>query len=126
MRDYYLKTSEIPEELYRQTLFMIKDYDRMKEEYDNAIWDSPEPPDGQPRGGNTGDPTSREGMKRAELFRKLQAIEQAKLSLPEDYRDGVWNNVLYKTPYPKSAHRKTWWQYKTAFILRVARNMYWI
>ena len=36
MRDYYLKTSEIPEELYRQTLFMIKDYDRMKTEYDNA------------------------------------------------------------------------------------------
>ena len=126
MRDYYLKTSEIPEELYRQTLFMIKDYDRMKEEYDNAIWDSPEPPDGQPRGSNAGDPTSREGLKRAELFRKLQAIEQAKLSLPEEYRDGVWNNVLYKTPYPKSAHRKTWWQYKTAFILRVARNMYWI
>lgn len=126
MRDYYLKNSEIPEELYRQTLFMIKDYDRMKEEYDNAIWDSPEPPDGQPRGSNAGDPTSREGLKRAELFRKLQAIEQAKLSLPEEYREGVWNNVLYKTPYPKSAHRKTWWQYKTAFILRVARNMYWI
>lgn len=126
MRDYYSKNSDMPEDLYRQTLWMIKGYDRMKTEYDNAIWDSPEPPDGQPRGGNTGDPTSREGLKRAELFRKLQAIEQAKLSLPEDYRDGVWNNVLYKTPYPKSAHRKTWWQYKTAFILRVARNMYWI
>lgn len=126
MRDYYLKNSDMPEDLYRHTLWMIKGYDRMKEEYDNAIWDSPEPPDGQPRGSNAGDPTSREGLKRAELFRKLQAIEQAKLSLPEDYRDGVWNNVLYKTPYPKSAHRKTWWQYKTAFILRVARNMYWI
>lgn len=78
MRDYYLKNSDMPEDLYRQTLWMIKGYDRMKTEYDNAIWDSPEPPDGQPRGSNTGDPTSREGLKRAELFRKLQAIEQAK------------------------------------------------
>lgn len=126
MRDYYLKTSEIPEELYRQTLWMIKGYDRMKEEYDNAIWDSPEPPDGQPRGSNTGDPTSREGMKRAELFRKLQAIEQAKISIPNDYREGVWNNVLYKVPYPRAGHRSTWWHHKAAFIRRVAENMYWL
>lgn len=126
MRDYYLKNSDMPEDLYRHTLWMIKGYDRMKEEYDNAIWDSPEPPDGQPRGGNTGDPTSREGMKRAELFRKLQAIEQAKISIPNDYREGVWNNVLYKVPYPEGAHRKTWWRYKVAFIKSVARNMYWI
>lgn len=126
MRDYYLKNSDMPEDLYRQTLWMIKGYDRMKTEYDNAIWDSPEPPDGQPRGGNTGDPTSREGLKRAELFRKLQAIEQAKLYIPECYRDGVWNNVLYKTPYPRAGHRSTWWHYKAAFIRRVAENMYWL
>lgn len=121
-----MKTSDMPEELYRQTLFMIKDYDRTKEEYDNAIWDSPEPSDGQPRGRNAGDPTSREGMKRAELFRKLQAIEQAKLSLPEDYREGVWNNVLYKIPYPREGHRSTWWRYKIAFIRKVAENMFWL
>ena len=126
MRDYYLKNSDMPEDLYRHTLWMIKGYDRMKEEYDNAIWDSPEPPDGQPRGSNTGDPTSREGLKRAELFRKLQAIEQAKLSLPEDYREGVWNNVLYKVPYPRAGHRSTWWRYKTAFIRKVAQNMSWL
>jgi len=126
VRDYYIKSSDIPEDLYRQTLWMIKGYDRMKAEYDNAIWDSPDPPDGQPRGGNTGDPTSREGLKRAELFRKLQAIEQAKLYIPECYREGVWNNLLYKTPYPKGAHRKTWWQYKTAFVRKVAQNMSWL
>lgn len=126
MRTYYMKTSTMPEDLYRRTLSLIQGYERMRKEYDNAIWDSPEPPDGQPRGSNSGDPTSREGLKRAELSRCLQAIEQAKLYIPECYREGVWDNVLLNVPYPQSGHRSTWWRYKAAFIRKVAENMLWL
>lgn len=127
VRNYLPKSCGLPRALGNQVLWLVKDYARMKEEYDNAIWDSPEPPDGQPRGDNLGDPTSREGLKRAELFRKLQAVEQAKLAIPHPYREGVYNHVAYGVPYPKEgAHRKTWWEYKIRFIRKVAENMYWI
>lgn len=79
MRNYIPKSCGLPDELANQVIWLVKDYDRMKAEYDNTIWNSPAHPDGQPRGRNSGDPTSREAMKRAELSRKLQAIEQAKL-----------------------------------------------
>lgn len=126
MRNYIPKSCGLPTELANQVLWLIKDYDRMKTEYDNAIWDSPDPPDGQPRGSNNGDPTSREALKRAELFRKLQAVDQARLTIPEVYRDGVWNNLLYGTPYPKDASRKTYWTYKCGFVRKVAENMCWV
>ena len=126
MRAYIPKSCGLPDNVASQVYWLVKDYERMKLEYDNAIWDSPGPPDGQPRGNNTGDPTEREGMKRAELSKKLQAIEQAKLEIPEQYREGVWNNILYKTPYPIIAGRTTWWTYKTKFLRRVAEKLYWI
>ena len=126
MRNYVPKSCGLPTELANQVIWLVKDYDRMKTEYDEAIWDSPDPPDGQPRGNNNGDPTSREAMKRAELFRKLQAVEQARLAIPEVYRDGVWNSVLHKTPYPRNADRTTYWREKSKFMRRVAENMFWI
>ena len=125
MRDYYLDTG-IPDTLCRQVVWLIKDYDRLKQEYDNAIWDSPDPPDGQPRGSNNGDPTSREAIKRAEIFKKLQAVERSILEIPECYREGVWNNMIYKIPYPNNADRTTYWRYKARFIRGVAEKMFWI
>lgn len=126
MRNYIPKSYGLPDELANQVIWLVKDYDRMKLEYDNTIWDSPDPPDGQPRGSNNSDPTSREALKRAELFRKLQAVEQAKLMIPEVYRKGVWNNLLYRTPYPNDASRKTYWSYKSGFLYKVAENMNWV
>ncbi len=126
MRDYIPKSCGLPDNLANQVMWLVRDYERMKLEYDNAIWDSPGPPDGQPRGNNIGNPTEREGLKRAELFKKLQAVEQSKLEIPEQYRSGVWNNLLYKTPYPSAADRTTYWRHKARFMRRVAEKMLWI
>lgn len=126
MRDYIPKSCGLPDNLANQVMWLIRDYERMKLEYDNAIWDSPGPPDGQPRGSNTSDTTSKEAIKRAELFKKIQAIEQSKLEIPEQYREGIWNNIVYRTPYPSIAGRTTWWTYKTKFLCKVAEKLYWI
>ena len=129
MRDYIPKSCELPDDLARQVYWLVKDYDRMKLEYDNAIWNSPGPPDGQPRGNNTGDPTAREAIKRAELFKKIQAIEQSKLEIPEPYRNGIWNNILYRTPYlvgVTGPDRTTFWKHKSKFFYKVAERLYWI
>lgn len=126
MRDYYLQHSQLPRELYRQVEWLVRDYERLKTEYNNAIWNSPPPPDGQPHGDNTTDLTSKEAIKRAELFKKLEAIEQSKLHIPEEYREGVWNNILYKVPYPKNADRTTYWRHKSTFLRSVAEKMFWI
>ena len=125
-RNYIPKGCGLPSELAKQVFHLIRDYNRIKEEYDNTIWNSPDPPDGQPRGSNCGDPTSRQAMRRAELARKLQAIEQSKLEIPEEYRNGVWNSVLYNTPYPVNADRTTYWRQKARFMRKVAEKMFWI
>ncbi|MEG1136388.1 MAG: hypothetical protein RSD65_06275 [Anaerovoracaceae bacterium] len=126
MRDYTLKSYGLTNEIANQVLWLVRDYKRMKTEYNNTIWDSPDPPDGQPRGNSIGDSTSRKAIKMAELFRKLEAIERSKLEIPEQYREGVWNNLLYKTPYPAGADRTTWWRQKTRFVHRVAEKMFWV
>ena len=45
----------LPRNLYRQTLFAIRDYPRIKEEYEDLLQGSPADMDGQPKGNNVGD-----------------------------------------------------------------------
>lgn len=118
---YYL-----PQPVYRQVLWLIRDYDRMVEEYDNAIWDSPEPPDGQPRGSNIGNPTEREGAKRAALYERIHAIEQALLVIPESYRQAIWDNIQYYARYPEYYSRRTYSTWRCRFLYTVAEKLYLI
>ena len=48
----------LPHNLYRQTLYAIRDYNRIKEEYEYLIMGHPAEMDGQPKGTKTGDPTA--------------------------------------------------------------------
>lgn len=120
MRNKY----QLPHPVRMQVIWLVRDYERMKLEYDNAIWDSPGPPDGQPRGNNTGDPTEREGLKRADIGKRLEAIEQAFNTVPEEYRQGVWDNVVYGAGYPIYAHRNTYGNHKRRFLYCIAKKLH--
>lgn len=129
MKEYQPKKNNryhLPNNLYMRTLYLIRDYDRMKEVYVNLPWESPEPPDGQPRGGVGGKPTEVKGVRRAVLFAELEAIEQATMIIPEEYRKEVFLNVKNKEPYPIYANYSTWRRYRQKFIYQVAKNMNWI
>lgn len=129
MRDYQAKKSNpyiLPKPLYMQVLWLIRDYDRMNAEYHNIIDGRPGPPDGQPRGNGLGNSTEQKALKRADLWVKIEAIEQALNTIPEEYRKGIWNNIVYWYPYPIDAAQRTYARYKQRFIYRIAEKLHWI
>lgn len=129
MRDYQpYKNNKylLPQPLYKMTLAFIRDYYRKVVEYKKLIEESPPPPDGQPRGSGTSNPTERDGIRRVELKTAIDAIESALHQVPEEYRQGVWNNIIKHKRYPDDAHPRTYRTYKQRFIYYVAHNMFWV
>ena len=62
----------LPRNLYRQTLFAIRDYPRIKEEYEDLLQGSPADMDGQPKGNNVGDPTAVTAVKAKSYITRLK------------------------------------------------------
>ena len=113
---------DLPKEVYMQTLWFIRDYPRMKEEYESLMGRA-HPMDGQPRGTDVGDPTGQTAVKCAELSDKIKAIELALGIIPEEYRQHIFESVVYRTPYPAFAALNTWKNYRRRFIYFVAKIM---
>lgn len=113
---------ELPKEVYMQTLWFIRTYKQMRDEYD----DLPERAhvmDGQPRGTDVGDPTGQIAAKRADLRTKIDAIEQALAEIPPEYRASVLDSIVLRVPYKDYASRKTWATYRRRFVYFVAKYM---
>ena len=132
LRDYQRQTNNpyrLDHELWMQTLWLIRRYDRLIEEYNLRIDEGMSPdPESLPAGksNRTGDPTSLRAMKLAEISKQIMAIDKAKLTIPEEYMKGVWNNIITTSPYPRDADPRTYGTYKARFVYAVAKNMEWI
>jgi len=117
----WVKGYKLPKEVYMQTLWFVRTYPRMKEELSAQIGRSHKM-DGQPRGTQPGDPTAATAIQCAELSAKIAAVDRALQEIPEEYRSGIFQNVVYRIPYPSYAAPNTWKQYRRRFLFRVARN----
>lgn len=129
MRDYQpYKNNKylLPRPLYKMTLAFIRDHKRKKEEYAAIIEASPPPPDGQPRGSGASNPTERDGIRRAELQNSIKAVNDALDLIPEEYRVGIWLNIVAYQRYPDDADPRTYRTHKQRFIWHVAHNMFWV
>ena len=118
MKDYQRQKGNryiLPRTLYHQTVWQIRDYYRLKEQADAILEESPPPPDGQPHGTSIGDQVA---------VKAIRLIEKEKQMIPKEYRDGVWNNILFGTAYPDDADRSTYGRYKSKFVYSVARGLY--
>jgi len=126
MRYYKGKNPYIPHELFMQAVYLIKDYDRIKAEYD-AIPEATSTSDGQPRGSGISDTTQRKALKREQLSHRIKAIDDAANLMPEEYRKHIINNIKYEINYPLDyANKNTWTNWKKRFILGICERMYWI
>ena len=117
----------LPHNLYVRTLYIIKDYDRLRNEIAGVVEASPQPPDGLP--GSTGghiSATETKGIKIASMGEELHAIETALQTIPEFYREGVKKNIMYGTRYPLGADFRTFQRYKQRFVFEVAKNLNFI
>lgn len=126
MRDYQrLKNNKylLPNAVYHQTIWVIRDYDRMCLELQDILVESPDPPDGMPRGSNTVDETYAKARRREELRDKCAAIEGGMEMIPREYRAGVWSNIMERAPFPNDAARSTYACWKTKMIYSVAKKL---
>jgi hypothetical protein len=126
MRDYQRTKGKyiLPREVYHQTIWIIRDYYRLKEEAEAILHESPGPSDGQPHGMNgISDPNAAKAIQRERLVAKTDAIDKALACLPAEYRAGVWQNILYYMPMPMDAGRATYGRWKARFVWEVANSL---
>lgn len=131
MRDYQAQRNNpywLQRSLYRRTLALIRDYDRMKEIHDDIPEQgkSVSDVDGMPHSGNLHDDVFSKVADMSVYWEDMKAVEEALNLLPEEYRNGVWNNIVKNERYPDDANPKTYRRYKQTFIWHVARNKGWI
>lgn len=112
---------QLPHNVYMQCLYAVRDYDRMKKEMEDILYAAPGAADGMPRGSTISNPTSGKAIKREHLQRRCQAIEQALMTIPSEYRKGVLSGTMYGC-YPTDAHPETYRRWRRRFIFEVAQQ----
>jgi hypothetical protein len=129
MRDYQPKKIDkyvLPYNLYGRVLRIIRDYERLKNEYHDTLNTIQRPAFSEIKKVRVDDPTCRQAMKLSVISNELQAVEQSLMSVPHEYRGGVWDNALHGAPYPHDADKRTYGTWKQRFVYGVARNLYYI
>ena len=103
-------------------LYLVRDYNRLKEEYANIIHEMPHN-DGMPKGNMTGDPTLEKVLKTESISREVGAVEQALYQVPQEYRKGVFDNICYGDKFPIIAGEATYRRWRCRFIYYIAKNL---
>ena len=117
------RTYTIPEDVWRECVSIIREYDRAKEEYESLLHQSPPPMDSQPKARSTNSPTERVAIRRAQMSLRLCAVDEAFTVIPPEYRQAIWDNIVKRNDYPAYAHRSTYVRWKTRMIKYLAERL---
>ena len=116
----------LPHNLYMQVLYIIRDYDRLKDEYHELVDISARRLVDKITGNEIEKHTENRAIKRIQILEKLKAIEQALINIPQEYRQGIKHNIMYKSWYPNDAGISTYRRWKQRFIYYVAENLNYV
>lgn len=100
MREYQGKRNNpyiLPHNLYMRMVYMIRDYERMK----NIAGK----------------------LKNCQIETEIEAVETALEKIPEFYRLPIYQNVVDGERYPVGADERTFRRYKQKFIYYVAKEL---
>ncbi len=141
MRDYQCIRNnpyKMPHDLFKQVIYIIKDYDRIKTQRLEILHSSPVS-DGQPYQRNNSSPTENKGIKLAMLEERCEAVEQT-----INYMNGKYAITCTREPFdPLEAFikremfdyfrskpgkdtapsSKTWQRYRNEFAYHVANKL---
>ncbi len=135
MRDYQPKVNNpyyIDKDIYKSILYIIRSYNSQIKEYKTLI-DEKAFPKYNPM--NTGSKTNKTSDITGETAIKLEgkaniikAIDKAIKTFEESetekyYFKGIWNSIIYSTPYPDDASTSTYKRHKARFIWLVGKNL---
>ena len=121
-RDYQRKRTKyiLPKAVYHQALWIIRDYQRMKDRMNDKLGTKSQNLDGMPHGNGTTDPTFEAAAIREDMARKIAAIDRSLQLIPPEYQKGIWENIQYGSPFPDDAERSTYGHAKSRFVHEVA------
>ena len=123
-----MKSFLLPETVYRQALWAVKDLPRMRQkmaELEESLDSLPQMEMGMPRssGGRPSDMTAFRAGQIAALGMRIRVIEDCLKMVPEKYRDGILDKVAYGVPYSDVYHLNTWKKWQQFFLYQVAEGL---
>lgn len=118
-KDYKPRAVKLPYDEYMIALWYIRGYNRRKEEERAILEESAAPSDGMPRGSGVSDPVEDKAMKRIRLREQNEIVDRALLNIPPEYRRAIWENVVYRKPYPQTANKNTFSMWRVRFVTDV-------
>lgn len=112
---------KLPPDVQKRARWLIKDYPRIKMQYEEMLYSSPES-DGQPRGTKISDPTGDTAVMLSAYTDDIRAVEKALKALPAEYAGVIYRHIVYGKPYASYANEKTWKHWTQVFYYLVAVN----
>ena len=117
----------MPEAVYYQSLWAVRDYQRMKERLEEIAGDGSKKTSGSvvmetPKvyGGHR--PSEERAMEIAILKERVEGIRKALVKVPVEYRSYIISNIVMKNS-GKNFDNKTWRLWKQIFLYQVALNL---
>jgi len=110
----------LPKETQKTVAWLVRSYPRLVLQRYAILEGSPRPPEVPGRSSIISDPTGQIAARLEKTTRYIKAIESARDSLEEGYRQGVWENAIYRKPFPVYAHENTWKRQRNKFLYAVA------
>lgn len=139
-KEYARKTPKeysLPPSLYLRVLHTVRDYPRMCETVNDILYSGGGTPFTEyidkknklcravlPRVNGISKSTEDKAFKIEQNQETINAIDNALKKIPIEYRQYVFDNVVYKTAYPFNyAHRNTWSMWRMRFLYFVAEEL---
>jgi hypothetical protein len=128
---------KLPHNVYYKTLYTIRDYDRLKEKYNELLhkkgaWPNVERgkdergkmvADIMPKSANIASSVEDRAMQLALMSKEIDAVDYPAALIPAAYRNGVLQNIKYGGHYPRDADVRTYQRWKQRFIYFVAKRL---
>jgi hypothetical protein len=123
-----LKEYVLPETVYRQALWAVKDVARLKEELNKAIENidnihSPNFFNESIGKGIYSDTTAKKADRLITITNRIDSIEAALFSVPEKYRQGLRSKLMEGGSFGDQFHPNTWKKWQQVYIYHVAKNL---
>ena len=126
MRNYQRRKDNpylLPHNVYVQMLYVIRDYERLKKDTEDALAPSAVLPGCMPHAPQAVSSTEKIAEKFEQALAELRAVENAIDNIPEFYRKPVLNNICFGARYPLGADERTFRKYKQRLVYYVAKNL---
>lgn len=118
--------TSMPPTAYNRTISTIRDYPRLVYELDQLKRDAGNLKatnhDGLPKGSKSSGIDAKIAYM-VDLEKEVQKMQALFDTIPEEFREGILNNIIYRVGFPHVPSRATWYREKNKFVLRFAKEM---